>query len=166
MLASFLGSQVPRVLDLGCGTGEYPTYDRVHDKYFGIDLNCRGAHCSRSADYREISTWKSLPFEPNAFISLFSTECHLDVQQKYDLYARLFQEIESLRYGLVSGVHYPKRIPEKTVQAVEGAIADYQTVERQLDHISPVFLEFRCEIPVSSTLFPDEVEVWKLLVRT
>src|SRR4051794_31627212 len=70
-LAEFRGSY--NVLDLGCGTCEFRRYEKCHGRYFGIDKYHKepGMPC-QLGDYSEATGL--CPFDPTAFISLFSTE--------------------------------------------------------------------------------------------
>jgi hypothetical protein len=155
------------VLDLGCGTGEYPTYDTEHNNYAGVDLRDPGAPgFFLKADYRLLSEYReTLPFEPNTFISLFSTECCLSPHQKYVFYNRLFREIPTLQMGMVSGFYYESKLGD--VQVTEtGGVVSYQTIENVAEYRSEIFAEFRVEMETPSKMFgPDVVEVWKFLKR-
>ncbi len=151
----------PRVIDLGCGTGEYFKH-AYWEAHFGADLNGRGPWCSFTGDYKTLDFCPE--FVPNAFVSLFSTECCLNAKDKYDLYRRIFSKFPSIDYGLVSGVFYRGKENQETIDAAPG-ITSFQTVERASDHVMPLVTEWRCNLNVSSKFFGDEVEVWKIFKR-
>jgi len=151
----------PRAIDLGCGMGEYHRY-AYYEEYFGTDLNARGPWCSFAGNYKFLSFWP--PFEPNAFVSLFSTECCLNAEDKYDLYRRVFEKFPTIDYGLVSGVFYRGKEDRESIDAAPGIIS-FQTIERAGDHVMPSVTEWRCNIDVSSRFFGNEVEVWKIFKR-
>ncbi|MEK7567214.1 MAG: hypothetical protein AAB527_03730, partial [Patescibacteria group bacterium] len=55
-----------KVMDLGCGLGEYETYGR-YDDYAGVDLNNTGRVKNFvKADYHDKDFDKLLPFRPTA----------------------------------------------------------------------------------------------------
>ena len=169
VLEKHLAPLWPRVLDLGCGVGEFANFYNCKCElngghaYFGVDLQSHGSHCSAVADYTK--ELPSLPFNPNCFISLFSVECCLDANSKYGLYNRAFKDLPSVSCALVSGFYYRSRASFERVQEV-GGIESYQTIEQAIQHPSSVFSEFRNTVAVPSKMFGDDVvEVWKLLVR-
>ena len=166
LLASLLLPDSPHVMDLGCGIGEYTTYDRRHLAYVGIDLNNTGSVTPFvQADYLKLDFRNFLPFIPNAFISLFSIECFHTAKSKYILYNRLFSVFPAIKCGLVGGFFYESRRNQETVSEA-GEIVSYQTIEDQSLHISPLFTELRIHIRTPSQMFGNDViEVWKLLVR-
>lgn len=165
MFHIFTAGRIPlRILDLGCGLGEYyHYYGKGCADYYGVDKNNCGSHCSDVLDY---TTDKLLlPFEPNGFISLFSAECCLDSKQKYTLYDKIFDDFPSIRTGLVSGFFYQRQREQLTVSEA-GGIVSYQSIEDASRFISSKFLEFRLHVNVPSAMFgPDVVEVWKLLMK-
>lgn len=169
-LLDFMSPIVPRVLDLGCGIGEYYSYfeptrfvPRTRLNYFGVDKERHGPHCSLIFDYTQRPI--PLPFEPNCFISLFSAECCLDAPHKYSLYNDLFNEIPSLHCGFVSGFYYRSQAELEKVEEA-GGLTSYQTIEWPTRFPDNVFSEWRNEIDMPSDMFGyDVVEVWKLLVR-
>jgi len=153
-------------MDLGCGIGEYATYDQHHAAYVGIDLNNTGSitHFVQ-VDYLKLDFGNLLPFLPNAFISLFSIECFHSAKNKYTLYNRLFSAFPTVKCGLVGGFFYESRRNQETVSEA-GEIVSYQTIEDPSLHISDLFTELRIYIRTPSQMFGnDVVEVWKLLVR-
>lgn len=154
------------VVDLGCALGEYSRYGH-YVKYLGVDVNNTGqVRNFMKADYRNVNFVKSLPFTPNAFVSLFSIEPVYAVEQRYALYEVLFAKVPSLQYGLSSGFFYESRRNLETVRET-GALISYQTIEDPSKHISPNFSEFRNYLRTPSKMFGnDVVEVWKILART
>lgn len=166
LFASLLLPDSPRVMDLGCGLGEYATYDPHHTAYTGIDLNNTGNVAQFiQADYTALDFKHLLPFLPNAFISLFSTECCHPVEKKYDLYHRLFATFPAIRRGLASGFFYESRRSEEVVSET-GEIVSFQTIEDPSRHISDLFTELRIHLRTPSQMFGgDVIEVWKFFVR-
>ncbi|MBI2035678.1 MAG: class I SAM-dependent methyltransferase [Candidatus Liptonbacteria bacterium] len=166
LFASLLLHDSPRVMDLGCGIGEYATYDQQHAAYVGVDLNNTGSVIPFvQADYLKLNFGNLLPFLPNAFISLFSIECCHSSESKYTLYNRIFSTFPAVKYGLVGGFFYESRRNQETVSEA-GEIVSYQTIEDPSLHISPLFTELRIHIRTPSRMFGNDViEVWKLLVR-
>ncbi len=154
-----------RVMDLGCGLGEYHIFGRYTD-YVGIDLNNTGEiHNFMSADYHDLGFVSELSFEPNAFVSLFSIECCNPAETKYALYNKLFEALPSLQFGLAGGFFYENKRGQETVGET-GGIVSWQTIEDQSRFISPRFSEFRAHIYTPSEMFgKDVVEVWKFLIR-
>ncbi len=155
-----------RVIDLGCGVGEYATYDYRYASYVGIDLNNTGALKNfLQADYLKLDFKDRLLFTPNAFVSLFSLECFHPASARYAFYEKLFGDFPAIRFGLVSGFFYESRRDQETVSET-GGITSYQTVEDPARFISPVFTELRVHMRTPSKMFgQDVVEVWKILVR-
>lgn len=166
LFASLLLPDSPRVIDLGCGLGEYAMYDPHHAAYVGIDLNDIGKVARFiQANYAALDFGYLLPFSPNAFISLFSVECCHPVEKKYDLYNRLFSTFPTVRCGLVGGFFYESRRGKDTVSET-GEIVSYQTIEDPSLYISGLFTELRIHLHTPSQMFGDDVvEVWKLFVR-
>ncbi len=154
------------IVDLGCGLGEYLMYGQ-YKVYVGVDIN----RLLRTpnfvlADYHDLAFVEKLPFVPTAFVSLFSIECFHSAQEKYDFYNRIFREVRSIHYGLVSGFFYESRRNQEKVKEV-GEIESYQTTENKSNHISDMFSEHRIELPTPSKMFgSDVVEVWKIFSRT
>ena len=74
-----------RVLDLGCGTGEFRRHGRGVVNYLGIDTEDSGLTSPfLQADYKNLTQISSvLTFPPNIFVSLFSAECCLDLTDRY-----------------------------------------------------------------------------------
>ena len=166
LFASLLLPDSPRVMDLGCGIGEYTTYDRRHTAYVGIDLNNTGSVAPFvQADYLKLDFGNLLPFLPNAFISLFSIECCPAAKSKYAFYNHLFSAFPTIKCGLVGGFFYESRRNQETVSEA-GEIVSYQTIEDPSLHISQLFTELRIHIRTPSQMFGGNViEVWKLFVR-
>jgi len=156
----------PRILDLGCGIGELVNFYLADYAYFGVDAKSHGPHCDAELDYTSDDLFRLLPqmpFYPNCFISLFSAECCLSADDKYELYGNLFADWPTVTCGLVSGFYYRSRAAQEKVAEV-GGIESYQTIEKVVDYGSSLFTEFRCEMAVPSKMFGDDVvEVWKLL---
>jgi hypothetical protein len=166
IFASLLFPTYPHIMDLGCGIGEYPTYDHHHSAYIGIDLNNTGSLPNFvQADYTALDFGRHLPFAPNAFISLFSIECCHTTEKKYDLYDRIFSTFPTVKYGLVGGFFYESRRNKETVSET-GELVSYQTIEDPSLHISKLFTELRVHLQVPSKMFGDDVvEVWKMFIR-
>src|SRR6266550_598577 len=82
---NFLGLTWPSALcvaDLGCGLREYAAHG-PWSSYVGVDQNDAGWLEKKGGarfvcgNYRDPSLVDQLPFSPNAFVSLFSTECFM-----------------------------------------------------------------------------------------
>ncbi len=164
LFTSFLLPESPRVVDFGCGVGEYLTYDSRHSRYVGIDRNKTiDSTDFIQADYLSVDL--SLPFPPNAFLSLFSVECCHPLAVRYDFYERVFAAFPAIRCGLVGGFFYESRRDQETVTE-SGELVSYQTIEDPSRHISPNFTELRAHLYTPSEMFGrDVVEVWKFFVR-
>lgn len=154
------------MVDLGCGIGEYATYNLHHAAYVGVDLNNTGSAAPfLQADYLKLDFVNLLPFSPNAFISLFSIECCHAAEKKYNLYNRIFSTLPAIRCGLVGGFFYESR-RSKEIVSEAGEIVSYQTIEDPSLHISDLFTELRFHLRTPSQMFGNDViEVWKLLIR-
>ena len=166
LFESLLLPYSPCVMDLGCGVGEYATYDYSRIAYVGIDLNNTGSVTPFvQADYLKLDFGNLLPFLPNAFISLFSIECCQSAKKKYALYNRLFSTFPTVKCGLAGGFFYESRHDQETVSET-GEIVSYQTIEDPSLHISNLFTELRIHLRTPSKMFGDDVvEVWKFFVR-
>ncbi|MDP3704498.1 MAG: class I SAM-dependent methyltransferase [Legionellaceae bacterium] len=154
-----------RVVDLGCGLGEYSRYGS-YAQYAGIDLNDT-LHVKNfvQADYHDPHFVNRLPFIPTAFVSLFSIECCHSALDKYALYEKIFAYIPSIEYGMVGGFFYESRRDLETVGET-GGIISYQTIEDSSRHISRIFSEFRIHMHTPSKMFGNDViEIWKILSR-
>jgi len=160
----------PRVVDLGCGTGEF--YERgYHRDYVGIDLNPRiawqGAKVIKASSV-DVDAWsKQLPFEPNTFVSVFSIEPMRGAYYRYELYDRLFRELPSLQFGMSAGFYYDnERMGDRKVSEA-GGIVSWQT--NQLlgkDGDRSLYNEEWLTMRTPSQMFgPDVVEVWKFFSR-
>jgi SAM-dependent methyltransferase len=166
VLAGLVEPYYPKVLDLGCGTGEYGRYDTIHKEYAGIDVKDPGvAGWFCQGDYMQLDFLDSLPFEPNCFVSLFSTECCYPPEVRYPFYERLFAEFPTIRHGMVAGFFYRSKPDQRSVMET-GGIHSYQTIEDPADYISDEFIELRVHLNTPSAMFgPDVVEVWKFFLR-
>lgn len=153
-----------RVIDLGCGLGEFCLYG-IYVDYLGIDLNPpNSGRAYRAGDWR-LGIPKGLPFVPNAFVSLFSIEPFLPAEERYALYTKIFAENPKIRYGLSAGFYYLSQSDEE--QVIEtGGIVSYQSISTIGQHPTHGFHEERAFIHTPSTMFGDDVmEVWKTFVR-
>jgi len=166
LFASLLFPDRPRVIDLGCGIGEYALYDVYHTEYVGVDLNNTGeVKKFIEADYMALGFGRSVPFLPNAFISSFSIECCHGVEQKYNFYNRVFSLFPTVHCGLVGGFFYESK-RDNDVVSETGGIESHQTIEDPSLHISDLFTELRIHLRTPSKMFgADVIEVWKLFVR-
>ena len=166
LFASLLSPYSPRVMDLGCGIGEYATYDLHHTAYIGIDINNAGSVAPFiQADYLKLDFGSLLPFLPNSFISLFSIECCHAAEKKYDFYNNIFSAFPTVKYGLAGGFFYESRRNQETVSEA-GEIVSYQTIEDPSLYISDLFTELRMHLRTPSNMFgKDVIEVWKLFIR-
>lgn len=156
------------VVDFGCGLGEYGTFGNPA-RYAGVDTNDLGAVDNFiCADYHDFGFLKQLNFSPNAFVSLFSIEPFHPARERYELYEKIFLQIPSITYGLVSGFFYESKRKEVTVEELKGKkkIISYQTIENELEHVSTIFSERRLFIATPSKMFgKDVIEVWKIFSR-
>jgi SAM-dependent methyltransferase len=156
------------VVDLGCGTGEF--YQHGHcTEYVGVDIEPRiEDHRAQTvaASYVLDHAWTSqLPFEPNAFVSLFSIEPVLDAASRYVVYDRLFRELPTLRFGLSAGFYYANRADKLHVIEAEGIISN-QTIDQLGVFPTDGYDEERLVMRTPSAMFgPDVVEVWKFFTR-
>lgn len=163
----FTHSTSLRVVDMGCGLGEYSQYGH-YAEYVGVDVNDAGQVGNFvCADYHDLTLADLSQFAcvPTAFVSLFSIECFHSAKEKYALYRKIFNNIPSLKYGLVGGFFYESKRDLETVGEA-GEIISYQTIEDPSKYISDIFSEFRIHIHTPSKMFGDDViEVWKILSR-
>lgn len=151
-----------KVVDLGCGTGEYRTYG-LPNMYIGIDKE-KSPAAEIVADYTA-SDFPALPFEPNVFVSLFSIEACLPAPYRYSVYDGMFSRFPSIRHALVAGFYYESRAKEATVTET-GGLLSYQTIEPLERFTSRYFNETRIVMKTPSNFFGrDVVEVWKVLER-
>lgn len=169
------------ILDLGCGLCEFSQWgtDNI-ENYIAVDLEAekisekqkkyipKGAiRKVYKCDYTDIENLRDIVDEtktqPNIFVSLFSAEAYMPINKKYDYYKNLFEVFPTLKYGLVSGFVYEGRENEEVFSKEDGITA-YQTIESQLEYRNSKFDEFRSLIYTPSSLFGDEIEVWKFLV--
>lgn len=156
------------VVDLGCGLGEYEKFGNPA-RYAGVDMNDSGAVDNFiHADYHDFGFLKQLNFMPNAFVSLFSIEPFHPAREKYVLYEKIFSQIPSITWGLVSGFFYESKRDKEVVEELKGAekIVSYQTIEGEAKHVSKIFSERRLYISTPSKMFgKDVIEVWKIFSR-
>ena len=166
LFSSLMLPEEPRVIDLGCGLGEYATHDPHHTAYAGIDLNNTGGVVNFvQADYRDLDFGDKLSFVPNAFISLFSIELFNPAEARYALYKRIFDQFPSVNFGLVVGMLYESKRGQEVVEET-GGLTSYQTIEDPSLFISDVFTESRICLKTPSAMFGNDViDVWKFFVR-
>jgi len=158
------------VVDFGCGMfNEFYEFAKP-DKYLGIDLNTSESKPNKlllQIDYRKI---KDLGLQagnhsPTAFVSLFSSEITAPTNENYEFYERVFREIPSIKFGLVSGFYYVSKKDQNPI-GEPGGLMSYQTLEAIEDVSSDVFTETRIILPVPSKMFGKDVfEVWKFFER-
>jgi len=164
-----------RVVDLGCGLGEFWQYG-APARYMGVDVNdiegLRGSFQLIQTDYHDLQKLSQLlkhrfviPFLPNAFVSLFSVECFHSVQERYELYKKVFETFPTIEFGLAGGFFYEGKRGQETVSE-SGDIISHQTIEDPWLHTSDLFTELRMHIRTPSRMFgQDVVEVWKFFNR-
>ncbi len=164
-----------QVVDFGCGLGEFWQYG-APARYIGVDVNdiegLRGNFQLIQTDYHDLQGLSrmlrrgfTLPFLPNAFVSLFSVECFHSVQERYELYGEVFETFPTIKFGLVSGFFYESKRGQETVGET-GGIVSHQTIEDPWLHSSGLFTELRMHIRTPSRMFgQDVVEVWKFFTR-
>jgi hypothetical protein len=156
-----------RVLDLGCGQSmEFLTFcGCLGNGYRGVDLHCRDYKWTINGDYRALDLPAILQgWQPTSFVSLFSTEVTAPFQENYAFYEKLFTQFPSLQGALVSGCYHPG-VTTPTVTVPPHNIVSHQTLEPITAYHSLLFSEWRLTMPVTSTLFGTEVEIWKFLER-
>ena len=156
-----------RVIDLGCGQStEYFWHATAPACYQGFDVN--EGDRAIAANYRDpafVETVHALDWKPDAFVSLFSTECTATALENAELYERLFREIPTIEYALVAGFYYTRRRTTNPVKEA-GDIVSWQTNSRIEHDSSDVYDELRITAEVPSTMFgEDVVEVWRILSR-
>ena len=164
-----------RVVDLGCGLGEYGSHG-YYNSYVGLDKQPELAQEDRwlklpsyetfiVSDYTNLYFVSKLPFEPTVFISLFSIEACLPLADRYVLYKNMFSQFPTIKHALVSGFYYASKAGQETVSEA-GDITSYQTVEPLESVQNDLFSEMRLIMHVPSEMFgPDVYEVWKILTR-
>lgn len=165
-----LNPNFKNVIDFGCGVfNEFLIYTKP-DVYVGIDTNVSVKNSDRvliQADYRTVSDLSAIlkNQSPAAFVSLFSTEITAPTKENYKLYEKIFREIPSINYGLVSGFFYTSRKDENPIVET-GGVVSYQTTECIETVQSNLFTEYRIILPVPSKMFGKDVyEVWKFFKR-
>jgi hypothetical protein len=156
------------VIDLGCGLNEFGQYG-ISSYYVGVDLapsRIDNTFMHVQADYtKDENLWSKLPYKPNTFVSLFSAECCLNVQDRYALYRRLFANPD-IKCGLSSGFYYKSKRHEETVGET-GGIQSFQTIDDIGSDVVLDVQEVRLIMETPSKMFgPDVVEVWKVFLRT
>ena len=152
------------LLDLGCGKSNEA--HRLIDAWSCMEVDSNDVGAMYQLDYRtqlpEIIN-KTKLFEPTIVSSLFSIEITAPAEDNYKLYETLFNEVKSLKTGLVSGFYYTDKMNENPVEEV-GGLKSYQTLDLMSEH--KLFSEKRLYVPAPSKLFgPNVIEVWKLLER-
>lgn len=165
LFASFAGSRNLRVLDLGCGTGEFERHGLFVHQYLGVDANKSGyVRSFLQADYKTLDF--PIPFAPNAFVSLFSIEPSHPVEERYALYDRIFEKYPEITHGISSGFYYQSKMDCDEVTEADGAVVSYQTLERVDQIPSERFKEIHVSLATPSAMFGEDViEVWKFLER-
>lgn len=162
-LASSIGN-FKNVVDLGCGQYKEFLQHSCHiENYVGIDENAIGPNDIK-ANYRSFDL-SVLNFKPTSFVSLFSTEITAPYRENYILYNKIFNDIPSIQYGLVSGFYY---YDQKNINPIIefGGLKSYQTLENLEEVESNIFKEIRVVLPVPSEMFGATVhEVWKVFIR-
>lgn len=162
------GQRHRRIIDLGCGLGEFARYGglRCGDRYLGIDRhNAAKPNPLQIDDYTDPNFVSRLPFAPTDAVSLFSIEACLPAAERYRLYEGLFERLPKLRLMMTAGFYYLSKSGQETVGET-GGIVSYQTVEPLGAFVSSRFDEMRLEQHTPSAMFGDDViEVWKYLER-
>jgi hypothetical protein len=159
------------VVDFGCGAfNEFFVYVKPLE-YVGLDVNVSPEEGESRrlipADYRKSEDLISIiqPNWPTAFVSLFSTEITAPHAENYALYEKIFNQLPTIKAGLVSGFYYENRKNQNPVGEA-GELMSYQTLESIEDVKSKVFEEERIILPVPSNMFGADVfEVWKFFAR-
>ena len=156
------------VVDFGCGMfNEFFEFAKS-DKYLGIDINISESAPNKiliETDYRKINNLEITKHSPTAFVSLFSSEITASKEENYAFYEKVFKEIPSIKFGLVSGFYYVSKKGQNPI-GEPGGLLSYQTLEVNEDVHSDVFTETRIILPVPSKLFGEDVfEVWKFFKR-
>lgn len=156
-----------RILDLGSGACKESKSLFWPSRYFGVDANVdpkeEGILCDYRKDFDRIL--KEIPFSPQCFTSIFSSELTAPQEENYSLYERLFRTFSSIKWGIVSGFYYGSKRNEKVVKET-GGLESYQSILDLSEIKSSLFREIRIQIPGPSKMFGDDViEVWKLLER-
>jgi|SRR3989344_1009816 len=157
------------VVDFGCGAfNEFNVYARPL-RYLGVDVNAPvDDPLLVQADYRQVSDLAQLfgqALSPFAFVSLFSTEITATAEENYRFYERVFNQLPTVKSGLVSGFYYASKKCTNPIGET-GGILSYQALEDLEDVPSSSFTERRIILPVPSKMFgPDVFEVWKFFDR-
>ena len=166
------------VLDLGCGRSQEYRHHGPGHWYFGFDANAEPETVVfdrkpmvrvERADYRSpefIDRIKRIKGpEPEAFVSLFSSEITAPILENTALYERIFREVPTVQRALVAGFYYTRQRGANPVKEA-GGIESWQTLDR-IEHVgSHVYDELRMVATVPSSMFgEDVVEVWRILSR-
>lgn len=167
------------VIDLGCGTGEFHSHDLYHYDYAGFD--------TAQSDFIEPSVFHNKNFvkdldeilefkfdkgltSADTFVSLFATEIHLPVQEKYNLYRKIFRDVPHIQAGLVAGFYYEDKMNEECIIENVKDVSQftvYQTIENQREWMCDEFEEYRIYTKVPSKMFGQNLtEVWKFFRRS
>jgi SAM-dependent methyltransferase len=158
---TWFGGGAMRVLDLGCGTGEFKTNCPAVDAYHGVDLMDSPA-ADEVQDYRV--SMPAPPFEPNCLVSLFSIEACTPAPKRYAIYNAMFDRFD-IDKALVSGFYYEHAADKPTVTEA-GDLVSYQTIEPLEAFKTDRFSETRIIMATPSKFFgKDVIEVWKILER-
>lgn len=162
----FIDTCFPYVVDLGCGTQEFYEYGCFRGEYFGIDKDYIEDNSNAViGDYLEKKISDYCPFQPDAFISLFSSELYLPAHERYDFYERIFRENPTIEVGLTAGCYY-KGYEDSAYYIENNNSIIHQTIEDQKYFRRNLFDEWRTHIDVPSKMFgQDVVEVWKIFLR-
>jgi len=159
------------VVDFGCGQfNEFYVYAKPKE-YTGLDLNVESSQKGNKrllkTDYLACKDLQELlnPRKPTAFVSLFSTEIIQPTEKNYAFYNRIFEQLPTVKSGLVSGFFYVSRKNQNPI-AETGGIESYQTLENIEDVEQELFTEKRIVLPVPSKMFGRDVfEVWKFFEK-
>lgn len=166
-----------KVIDFGCGTGEFDKYHKEHSFYTGIDSSPDAGSDLRiwsggsgliTADFLEDGWQKQIDFNPTVFVGLFSTEIVMPPEQRYKFYKKVFLDFPSIKLGMVSGFYYDSKKHDSVIEEKSdaGIFTVYQTVESQGAFQNNIFDELRCYRNVPSELWGEDlVEVWKFFIK-
>lgn len=158
------------LLDLGCGGSKEAEKLFEPAFYYGLDKDPKHSSYNRSfdcgLDYRV--HWDDFLHSAkdfNVVCSLFSSEITAPWPENYDLYDRIFSDLEKVKYIFLAGFYYTDKMDQNPVEE-PGGIQSYQTLEPMYAASDAIFEEHRLYVHAPSTLFgPNVVEVWKMLKR-